>query len=169
MSETSTLGTSVGRVKWFNNKAGYGFITLASKEQPETDIFVHHSSINVGNEQYKYLVQGEYVEFKLENTTGGSHAYQATFVSGINGGKLMCETRRQSKLVRNNYKEGEENVVENQEVKKPTTNSRNFDRPRVRGGGPRDSNEWKIVGSSTNNDGVRPRHNKSTNNNQTIS
>jgi len=145
MSETSTLGTSVGRVKWFNNKAGYGFITVVSKEQSETDIFVHHSSINVGNEQYKYLVQGEYVEFKLENTNGGSHAYQATNVSGINGGKLMCETRRQSKLVRTNYKEGEENT---QESKGPSTTTRRYERPRVRGGGPRDSSEWKIVGQN---------------------
>ena len=84
----------IGRVKWFNNKAGYGFITLTG--ETEKDVFVHHSSIQVGNEQYKYLVQGEYVEFNLE-TSSGAHEYQAGEVRGIQGGKLMCETRRENK------------------------------------------------------------------------
>ena len=56
--ETSTQLCN-GIVKWFNNKSGYGFITL--KTGPiEGDIFVHHSSLSVNTEQYKYLVQGEY-------------------------------------------------------------------------------------------------------------
>ena len=54
-----------GVVKWFNNRAGYGFVTATNGEKEGTDIFVHHSSIVVGKEQYKYLVQGEYVEFKI--------------------------------------------------------------------------------------------------------
>jgi len=89
-----SLEREQGRVKWFNNKAGYGFITIAGSKE-DTDIFVHHSSILVSNEQYKYLVQGEYVEFTLEKSNGGSHEYQAGSVSGIKGGKLMCETRRE--------------------------------------------------------------------------
>jgi cold shock CspA family protein len=32
-----------GRVKWFNNKAGYGFITATDGPNSGTDIFVHHS------------------------------------------------------------------------------------------------------------------------------
>ena len=55
----------LGRVKWFNNKAGYGFITVTDGAQSGSDIFVHHSAINVENQQYKYLVQGEYVEFDM--------------------------------------------------------------------------------------------------------
>jgi CspA family cold shock protein len=58
----------LGRVKWFNNKAGYGFITVTDGPKSGTDIFVHHSAINVENQQYKYLVQGEYVEFHLVKT-----------------------------------------------------------------------------------------------------
>ena len=38
--------SSCGRVKWFNNKAGYGFITISSDEQSGEDVFVHHSAIS---------------------------------------------------------------------------------------------------------------------------
>ena len=83
-----------GRVKWFNNKAGYGFITVTDGSRSGSDIFVHHSSIQVENQQYKYLVQGEYVEFKMNSVEGGAHRFQAADVSGIGRGMLMCETRR---------------------------------------------------------------------------
>lgn len=94
----------LGRVKWFNNKAGYGFITVTDGPRSGSDIFVHHSAINVENQQYKYLVQGEYIEFDLVRTESGSHEWQAALVAGIRGGKLMCETRRESKIARSEYK-----------------------------------------------------------------
>uniref|UniRef100_A0A6C0DAX1 CSD domain-containing protein n=1 Tax=viral metagenome TaxID=1070528 RepID=A0A6C0DAX1_9ZZZZ len=84
----------LGQVKWFNNKAGYGFITVSDGEQAGKDIFVHYSSIKVVNSQYKYLIQGEYVEFTLTKSTGEQHEFQASDISGIKGGLLMCETRR---------------------------------------------------------------------------
>jgi cold shock CspA family protein len=87
----------VGQVKWFNNKAGYGFITVSDGELASKDIFIHYSSIRVTNSQYKYLVQGEYVEFTLSKPTGEVHEFQASDVSGIKGGALMCETRRQTR------------------------------------------------------------------------
>jgi len=99
MSSSSTSNTSVrsiGRVKWFNNKSGYGFITVTT-EGVATDIFAHHSDIKVADEQYKYLIQGEYVEFCICKATEGSHEFKACEVSGINGGKLMCETRNEFK------------------------------------------------------------------------
>ena len=97
MATTSsvTKQTLVGRVKWFNSSSGFGFITITDDSTESlngTDIFVHHSSISVSYEQYRYLVQGEYVEFSLVPTTQGPHQYQAVNVSGIKGGKLMCET-----------------------------------------------------------------------------
>ena len=93
-TSTSSVDRHMGRVKWFNNKAGYGFIT-ATRDGTETDIFVHHSVIGVSSQQYKYLVQGEYVEFIIISTEEGPHKFKASSVSGINGGKLMCETRNE--------------------------------------------------------------------------
>jgi cold shock CspA family protein len=102
----STSPTFTGCVKWFNNKTGYGFITCLSTK---TDVFVHHSGIvNVDStKQYKYLVQGEYVEFQCIITQDPKHEIQATNVTGIQGGKLMCETRNENKLARNEYMEKE--------------------------------------------------------------
>jgi len=98
MSDTSEKKSLLGCVKWFNNKVGYGFITL-SDGSLEQDIFVHHSALNTTDEQYKYLVQGEYVSFELVKSTepDSKHEYFAGNVSGVNGGKLMCETRNFTK------------------------------------------------------------------------
>lgn len=93
----------VGQVKWFNNKAGYGFITVSDGEYVGKDIFAHYSTIRVGDTQYRYLVQGEYVEFQLSISTNTAHEYQATHISGIKGGLLMCETRQSSRPVRKEY------------------------------------------------------------------
>ncbi len=57
-----------GRVKWFNEKKGYGFI------QPESgaDLFVHYSSIEGSG--FKSLAEGEQVVFEVENGTKGPQA-----------------------------------------------------------------------------------------------
>lgn len=90
---------TTGCVKWFNNKAGYGFISVKENTNDEpTDIFVHHSSIAVDKNQYKYLVTGEYVSFNIEKIedNNNKHNKQAKNVKGIDGGLLMCETRNLS-------------------------------------------------------------------------
>ena len=94
-----------GKVKWFNNKTGFGFISITDGSNVGTDVFVHHSSIKVLSEQYKYLVQGEYVEFTLVETNDDKHKYQAGDVKGIKGGQLMCETRKEFREARNSYRE----------------------------------------------------------------
>ena len=98
MSSSSNVSSSAarntGRVKWFNNKAGYGFITATTGTQAGTDVFVHHSGLAVSDQQYRYLVQGEYVEFQMNSVEGGTHRFQASDVTGIGRGMLMCETRR---------------------------------------------------------------------------
>jgi cold shock CspA family protein len=147
IAETSSLGTSLassrhmGRVKWFNNKAGYGFITVTDGERAGTDIFVHHSGIMVSNEQYKYLVQGEYVEFVLDKTSGGSHDFQAGEVSGINAGKLMCETRRDFKQLRTLNHTTEMNT-DAFCSSPPELPPKSVSAPRTRGDGPRATEEW---------------------------
>ena len=129
----------MGRVKWFNNKAGYGFITVTDGPKSGTDVFVHHSAIKVDSEQYKYLVQGEYIEFSLSDTKTGDHEFQAGGVSGIKGGKLMCETRHEFKQTRTNYAEsGEE-----QPVRMPRSTSAPGTTPR--GQGPREGQDWSLV------------------------
>jgi CspA family cold shock protein len=155
-----------GRVKWFNNRAGYGFITVTDGSRSGSDIFVHHSAINVENQQYKYLVQGEYVDFDLVKTESQTHEWQASKVAGIKRGKLMCETRRDLKLARTEYKSAKQ-PEESSEPKIPrqktpreavstdeTSSSsaprqRKNSAPRARGEGPRESagdkKEWTLV------------------------
>ena len=104
-----------GRVKWFNNKAGYGFITITDGEKSGSDIFVHHSAIMITSQQYKYLVQGEYVEFSLNKVESDKHEWQASNVNGIKGGKLMCETRHEFKTSKRIFK------TENVQTSEPET------------------------------------------------
>ena len=156
-----------GRVKWFNNKSGYGFITVTDGAQSGTDIFTHHSSINVDNQQYKYLVQGEYVQFSLVKTTSGNYEWQSSQVSGINGGKLMCETRREFKIARTTYKTEKPEPSMPRQQSAPSDTSASFRQtrdtssprqpsaapfrqqssPRARGEGPREGEkkEWTLV------------------------
>jgi hypothetical protein len=98
--QTTTSSSDVrqiGQVKWFNNKAGYGFITVSDGSNKGKDIFAHYSTISVGDTQYKYLVQGEYVEFDLIPSTNESHEFQSVNITGIKGGHLMCETRQSNR------------------------------------------------------------------------
>ncbi len=133
----------IGRVKWFNNKAGYGFITVTTGPKEGSDIFVHHSGISVVSEQYKYLVQGEYIEFSIDLLKDSAHEIQAVKVSGINGGKLMCETRREFRQTRVSYKsDGKE------ESSEPVKVPRSVRPPKSRGTGPREGSDWSVVRGS---------------------
>ena len=94
---SSEADTYVGRVKWFNTKAGYGFVSYKDNEGNEQDIFAHHAAIKTEKELFRYLVQGEYINFTIEdvkqNGDEDKHSTTAGNITGINGGMLMCETR----------------------------------------------------------------------------
>ncbi|MDA8170069.1 MAG: cold-shock protein [Nitrospiraceae bacterium] len=57
-----------GKVKWFNESKGFGFIT----SEDGTDVFVHYSSIE-GN-GFKSLAEGDPVSFEVENSPKGLRA-----------------------------------------------------------------------------------------------
>ncbi len=106
MEESNQVSTEqplrlTGRVKWFNDKSGFGFITVCDDgPYHNSDIFIHYSAINRESSPYKYLVQGEYVEFDLEKSNNEKHEYHAKNISGIKNGILMCETHRLNALSR---------------------------------------------------------------------
>jgi len=73
----STQGRSTvvrGRVKWFSDAKGYGFIESESGK----DVFVHHSAIKM--EGFKTLSEGQEVEF---DEASGPKGPQATNVTGL--------------------------------------------------------------------------------------
>ena len=65
---------AVGKVKWFNNAKGFGFIREDGKEE---DIFAHFSTITM--EGYKTLKAGQEVEFELSEGPKGLHATNIRF------------------------------------------------------------------------------------------
>ena len=131
-----------GRVKWFNNRAGFGFVTVLDGDKKDEDVFVHHSGIEVSSEQYKYLVQGEYVNFALRESDNDDHPYQAGNVRGVMDGWLMCETRNANRSSRDEEGEGESDEVSRRRPKRQTNR-----RVRPRGSGPRPegSDEWVLT------------------------
>jgi CspA family cold shock protein len=63
-----------GKVKWFNNSKGFGFI-----EQPgQSDIFVHYSAIE--GDGFKTLQEGQQVEFEINHGPKGPQAEKVTKV-----------------------------------------------------------------------------------------
>ena len=57
-----------GKVKWFSDKKGYGFI----QQEDGSDVFVHHSAIQMDG--FKTLAKGEVVEFEITEDPKGPKA-----------------------------------------------------------------------------------------------
>ncbi|MCJ7494342.1 MAG: cold shock domain-containing protein [Deltaproteobacteria bacterium] len=57
-----------GKVKWFNEKKGFGFI----EQDGGPDLFVHHTSI--AGEGFKTLSEGQRVSYEVEETSKGPRA-----------------------------------------------------------------------------------------------
>ena len=108
-----------GQVKWFNNKIGYGFITVLD-EKVNKDVFVHHMNICPLESNYRTLKMGEYVEFVLDTNCEGSHSEQAVKVTGIKGRELQCDfihrLNKKKKFNKGDKKDDDDTHPEEEEV-----------------------------------------------------
>lgn len=59
---------NTGKIKWFSNMKGYGFIA----QEGAADVFVHYSAIQ--KEGYKKLAEGDLVTFEIAQTDKGTQA-----------------------------------------------------------------------------------------------
>jgi CspA family cold shock protein len=69
MLSTSVAVRLHGRVKWFNDAKGYGFIT----RDDGTTIFVHFTEI-VTQDEYKSMSSGDFVSFEIGHSNRGQRA-----------------------------------------------------------------------------------------------
>ena len=65
-----------GKVKWFSDQKGFGFIT---PDDGKADVFVHHSAIQGSG--FKTLAENDVVEFETEQGQKGPRAKNVTKVS----------------------------------------------------------------------------------------
>jgi cold shock protein len=69
------MSTTTGRVKWFDEKKGFGFI----EREDGNDVFVHFKAI-IGS-GFKTLSEGQQVEFEVEQGQKGPQAANVTVVN----------------------------------------------------------------------------------------
>ncbi len=76
-----------GKVKWFNNAKGYGFINETNKAE---DLFAHFSAITMDG--YKTLKAGQDVEFEIIQGPKGLHAVNISAVTTNAAAKIAVST-----------------------------------------------------------------------------
>lgn len=81
-----------GKVKWFNEAKGYGFITRSTGE----DVFVHFSEIKASG--YRTLKEGQDVEFELLHGPKGLQAVDVVVLSGIPVASVSVDWQWQAAL-----------------------------------------------------------------------
>jgi CspA family cold shock protein len=136
-TESASTTRHIGRVKWFNNQKGYGFLTFETESGEWEDVFVHHSAIaGDDTDSFRYLVQDEYVEFGCISSSDALAT--ASDVTGPLRNKLAYQLR--------NERRSEVQGQEGKESQRKETRGSG----RYRGGGPRHrrvhvgGTEWKI-------------------------
>ena len=85
------VGGDFGQVKWFDNKLGYGFVTVLTNSHKGEDIFVHQTNVFPLETEFRTLMKGEYVSLNVSN----DEKIQALNVTGVLGGSLRCDEPRQ--------------------------------------------------------------------------
>ena len=78
---------AVGKVKWFNNAKGFGFINTDTSEGRHEDgclidFFAHYSAIEMDG--YKTLKAGQFVKFEIVQGPKGLHAVKITAAPASN-------------------------------------------------------------------------------------
>ena len=95
------------------------------------------------------MVQGEYVTFELCRVDDSKHKWQAGVIRGINDGKLMCETRLESRQTRTINKDTDDNTRHKHPQSRHSADGDDSalkqHKVRTRGLGPRDGDEWMLV------------------------
>lgn len=82
----------VGKVKWFNNAKGFGFVIC---DEHDEDLFAHYSSIQM--EGYKTLKAGQTVEFDTVKAERGIHAVNIRVLTETVGAEGSTSHRTEAK------------------------------------------------------------------------
>ena len=80
-----------GKVKWFNNAKGYGFILPKDGGGSGEDLFAHYSSVNM--EGYKTLKAGQLVSYNILQGPKGLHAVDIKLLSEEGGETVIAEEK----------------------------------------------------------------------------
>lgn len=95
----------IGRIKWFNNAKGYGFI--CNEKNEEIDIFVHFSVVQMRG--YKTLKQGQVVKYQEKEGPKGLHA---SIVIPVSEKSSYDEEDESTNIVENTYSTAEKITTE---------------------------------------------------------
>ncbi len=113
-NSNQSYGSEVGNVVWFDQKKGFGFVTIITPGSEFTgrEIFVHYTSIKSHN-NFKKLLPGENVSLNIvKNTSENNNGkeYISQNVTGLYGSRLLVDNEQYlMKVIR---KRGNENSSE---------------------------------------------------------
>ena len=98
----------IGQVKFFDKTKGFGFINIiytikSLDEFNGKDIYIHQKNIKPIINIFGYLEKNEYVEFDIINDEK-RNTVQASNVTGLKKGSLLCEAQVKSNITYNNIR-----------------------------------------------------------------